>query len=274
MRSVPRMRHLLIMGVCTAAISAGSTSAFAQSTGNVIEELVVTAEKREQSLQDVPVAISAYTAETRQLLGLQNVQDYTAFTPGLSYSGSNDRVFVRGIGRQTNTNGSDPGVATYTDGVYDAQTFTVGASDFFLDRVEILRGPQGTLYGRNSIGGAINAISKRPTEEFAAEARVIDGRHREHHRLDLGEQRLGRCEVTAAELGGHRLADLPPPVVDPRQPDAGQRGEDPGMVPPERTAPDHADRERLHSPASSSRPERPGRTRQTPRRLARIQSIR
>ena len=113
-----------------------------------------------------------------------------------------------------------------------------------------------------------------PAEDLAAEARVIDGRHREHHRLDLGEQRLGRCEVTAAELGGHRLADLPPPVVDPRQPDAGQRGEDPGMVPPERTAPDHADRERLHSPASSSRPERPGRTRQTPRRLARIQSIR
>ena len=81
----------------------------------------------EAGLQDVPVAISAYTAETRQLLGLQNVQDYTAFTPGLSYSGSNDRVFVRGIGRQTNTNGSDPGVATYTDGVYDAQTFTVAA---------------------------------------------------------------------------------------------------------------------------------------------------
>ncbi len=157
-----------------AAPTAAEQPAATAETGGE-EEVVVTAQKRSQRLQDVPVAISAYTAETRQLLGLQNVQDYTAFTPGLSYSGSNDRVFVRGIGRQTNTNGSDPGVATYTDGVYDAQTFTVGASDFFLDRVEILRGPQGTLYGRNSIGGAINAISKRPTEEFAAEARVTIG---------------------------------------------------------------------------------------------------
>ncbi len=139
------------------------------------EEVVVTAQKRSQSLQVVPLAISAYTAETRQLLGLQSIQDYTAFTPGLSYSGSNDRVFIRGIGRQTNTNGSDPGVATYTDGIYDAQTFTVGASDFFLERVEILRGPQGTLYGRNSIGGAINAISKSPGDAFAAEARVAIG---------------------------------------------------------------------------------------------------
>lgn len=139
------------------------------------EEVVVTAQKRSERLQDVPIAISAYTAEARQLLGLKNVQDYTAFTPGLSYSGSNDRVYIRGIGRQTNTNGSDPGVATYTDGVYDAQTFTVGASDFFLDRVEILRGPQGTLYGRNSIGGAINAISKRPGDAFGAEFRVEAG---------------------------------------------------------------------------------------------------
>lgn len=163
------------MAQTDAATPIDATEQAAPATNSGEEEVVVTAQKRSQRLQDVPIAISAYTAETRQLLGLQNVQDYTAFTPGLSYSGSNDRVYVRGIGRQTNTNGSDPGVATYTDGIYDSQTFTVGASDFFLDRVEILRGPQGTLYGRNSIGGAINAITKRPTDEFAAEARLQIG---------------------------------------------------------------------------------------------------
>ncbi|NBU29145.1 MAG: TonB-dependent receptor, partial [Caulobacteraceae bacterium] len=140
-----------------------------------VDEVIVTAEKRTESLQDVPVAVSAYTAETRQIIGISTVQDLANFTPGLSFSGSQDRVFIRGVGRQTNTNGSDPGVATYTDGVYDASTRSVSASDFFVERVEILRGPQGTLYGRNSIGGAINAISKRPTDSFSGEIRATAG---------------------------------------------------------------------------------------------------
>ena len=128
-----------------------------------LAEIVVTAEKRSVNLQDVPLAISAYTADARQLAGITTLQDVANFTPGLSYSASNDRVFIRGIGRQTNTNGSDPGVSTYTDGIYDASTSSIAASDFFIERIEVLRGPQGTLYGRNSIGGAINAMSKSPS---------------------------------------------------------------------------------------------------------------
>ncbi len=142
-----------------------------------LAEIVVTAEKRSVNLQDVPLAISAYTADARQLAGITTLQDVANFTPGLSYSASNDRVFIRGIGRQTNTNGSDPGVSTYTDGIYDASTSSIAASDFFIDRIEVLRGPQGTLYGRNSIGGAINAISKRPSEAFAADLRGTVGNY-------------------------------------------------------------------------------------------------
>lgn len=160
----------------SAGLLAMAGSAWAQTAPTTtVEEIIVTAEKRSVSLQDVPVAVSAYTSETRQLVGLDSLQDFTNFTPGLSFSAGDDRVFVRGVGRQTNTNGSDPGVATYTDGVYNAATSSAGVSDFFLERVEILRGPQGTLYGRNSIGGAINAISKRPTRELSGEVRATVG---------------------------------------------------------------------------------------------------
>jgi iron complex outermembrane receptor protein len=136
-----------------------------------VGEIVVTAEKREQSLQEVPVAISAYTAERRDLIGIQTVQDMTNFTPGLQYSGQLDRIYLRGIGRTTNVQTADPGVATYSDGIYTSSTVEAGRSPIFVDRVEVLRGPQGTLYGRNSIGGAINVISRRPTNDFYAEIR-------------------------------------------------------------------------------------------------------
>ena len=139
---------------------------------NTIEELVVTAEKREQSLQDVPVAISAFTDQKRELIGINSIQDMTNFTPGLVYNSSTDRISLRGVGRLTNVLTGDASVANYNDGVYETFAVQAGRSTLFLDRVEVLRGPQGTLYGRNSIGGAINEISKRPTEEWFAEVRA------------------------------------------------------------------------------------------------------
>ncbi len=169
------------MAMPAAAQTQGTTTAgsrpSATEDGPGLTEIVVTAEKRTANLQEVPLAISAYTSDARQLAGIDTLQDFANFTPGLSYSAGNDRVFIRGIGRQTNTNGSDPGVSTYTDGIYDASTTSIAASDFFIDRIEVLRGPQGTLYGRNSIGGAINAISKRPTEDFSADLRGTVGNY-------------------------------------------------------------------------------------------------
>jgi iron complex outermembrane receptor protein len=143
-----------------------------QQSGNTIAEVVVTAEKREQSLQDVPVAISAFTSEQRDLIGIVSVQDLTNFTPGLQYTQSNDRTSLRGVGRLTNQRTAEGGVAIYSDGVYTTSTVEAGKSPLFVDRVEVLRGPQGTLYGRNSISGAINVISKRPTEDWYAEVRA------------------------------------------------------------------------------------------------------
>jgi iron complex outermembrane receptor protein len=143
----------------------------AQDTGSVIEEVVVTAERRDESLQDVSVAVSAYTSESREVTGIITTQDISNFTPGLQYSSQLDRISLRGIGRLTNVLAADPGVASYVDGIYTSSTVSSGRSPLFIDRVEVLRGPQGTLYGRNSIGGAINVISKRPTEDWYAEVR-------------------------------------------------------------------------------------------------------
>jgi iron complex outermembrane receptor protein len=156
----------------TTAAHAQSKAATTAAASNTIEELVVTAEKRSQSLQDIPVAISAYTSEKRDLLGIKSIQDLTNFTPGLNYTSANDRPSLRGIGRLTNAHPIGVPVAVYDDGIYTTSTTTAGKSPIFTDRIEVLRGPQGTLYGRNSIGGAINIISKRPTEDPYAEVRA------------------------------------------------------------------------------------------------------
>jgi len=162
----------------TKAATTGAAAAPAAAEGGAtIEELVVTAEKRSQSLQDVPVAISAYTSEKRDLIGINTVQDMTNFTPGLEYSSQLDRISLRGVGRLTNVQSADPGVATYSDGVYTSSTVEAGKTPILTDRVEILRGPQGTLYGRNSICGAINVISKRPTDDPYAEVRLTVGNY-------------------------------------------------------------------------------------------------
>jgi len=165
-----KLKHSLLMSGALMVALAGATGVQAQTT-NTIEELVVTAEKREQSLQDVPVAVSAFTSEKRDLVGINTVQDMTNFTPGLQYSAQTDRISLRGVGRLSNTHAADSSVAVYSDGVYSTSTVQAGETPIFIDRLEVLRGPQGTLYGRNSVGGAINIVSKQPTEEFYAEVR-------------------------------------------------------------------------------------------------------
>src|SRR6478609_7259713 len=96
----------------------GTTAA----ASNTIEELVVTAERREQSLQDVPVAISAFTSERRDEIGINTIQDMTNFTPGLNYSSAGDRISLRGVGRLTNAHPIDTAVATYSDNIYTTST--------------------------------------------------------------------------------------------------------------------------------------------------------
>src|SRR5262249_16651778 len=135
-QSSPRLRALLAAGASFAALTAIASSAAAQTAApaaapaapagggaatNEVEALVVTAEKREQSLQDVPIAVPAFTSAKRDIVGVTGIQDFVNFTPGMNYSGT-DRISLRGAGRNTFYIGNDPGVATYTDGFYSASS--------------------------------------------------------------------------------------------------------------------------------------------------------
>ena len=138
-----------------------------------LEEIVVTAERRETALQDTPISLVALTDEALQSKGVDDIMDLSDFTPNLSIKGgrtggNNAPVFsIRGIGGGGGATG-ERGVAMYIDGIYVPRTSGSVLKVFDIDRAEILRGPQGTLFGRNSEGGAIRLFTKQPSHEFEA----------------------------------------------------------------------------------------------------------
>ncbi|RST31137.1 TonB-dependent receptor [Sphingomonas ginkgonis] len=136
------------------------------------DEIVVTAQRREENLQKVPVAVTAFDDKKRDQLGIRTIQDMSNVAPGLSFNAQLDRLSIRGVGRLTNTIGSDPGVAVYNDGFYTSSNAEASKTPMFVQSVQVLRGPQGTLFGRNSVGGAIMVISKRPADRFGGEVRL------------------------------------------------------------------------------------------------------
>jgi iron complex outermembrane receptor protein len=165
----------LLAAMFATGVHAQARPTTAASSTTTLEELVVTAERRSASLQDVPVAVTAFSSRERALEGITTVQDMTNFTPGLTYSSQLDRPVIRGLARNNNIYLSDSAVAVYYDDFFSNSTFLVGRDDMLIDQVEVLLGPQGTLYGRNAVGGLINTISKRPTEDFGGEVRAIVG---------------------------------------------------------------------------------------------------
>jgi iron complex outermembrane receptor protein len=143
-----------------------------QASSNLIEELIVTAQKREESAQTVPIALTAISGESLQRQGVTGFADLTTRVPSLRFgagvTGGENVITLRGIGSQNTTSGGDSPVAYNLDGVYLARTTAVDPEFFDIDRVEVLRGPQGTLYGRNSVGGTVNIITKHPEDSFGA----------------------------------------------------------------------------------------------------------
>jgi len=172
------------------------TPALAQDEGAMIEEVVVTAQRREQSLQETPLSITAFTAEEmaeRSFTNLRQIGDATPnmrFTAAGTSSGrtSEALVFIRGIGQTDAWMTADPGVGIYVDGVYLARAAGSIIDLIDVERIEVLRGPQGTLFGRNTIGGAINVITTVPGEEKSGKAQFTTGR-------------FGRIDVDAAFNG-------------------------------------------------------------------------
>lgn len=136
---------------------------------DVIEEIVVTALKREQNIQDVSASITAFTGDQIREMGMTRAQDIGWATPGLYATGSsgdtNPLYTIRGIGLNDVFSNNNPTVGIYVDEIIQPFTPMMGFQLFDMERIEVLKGPQGTLYGRNSTGGAINFISRRPGDE-------------------------------------------------------------------------------------------------------------
>lgn len=163
----------------SAALAAGATLAAgpvsAQKVDNrstEIEEVIVTAQKVEESLQDTPVSVSAFGSEELMQIGVSEAKDVANFTPGLtmrkqSSSQDNYAVGIRSVSSGETALAIDPTVGIYQDGVYIARSTGAAFDIVDLQRIEVLRGPQGTLFGRNTIGGAINIVTAKPKGEFA-----------------------------------------------------------------------------------------------------------
>lgn len=133
----------------------------------LLEEIVVTSQRRAESVQDVPIAISAFTGEALSGLGMDNADDLAAQTPGLQWKGafeySSPTIFLRGIGDNTFQANNVSAVGLYFDEVYVSSGSSANQALLDIDRVEVLKGPQGTLYGRNTTGGAINFVARKPS---------------------------------------------------------------------------------------------------------------
>jgi iron complex outermembrane receptor protein len=166
------MKTMLTAGCAVVALSVGA--ARAQEAPGTVQEIVVTAQKRSENLQDVPVSVTALSGETLAARGATNVLSLSNLAPGLRVNAADTsaspKLYIRGVGLSDFNPNASSSVGVYVDGVYVGSPLAQMAGFFDLAQVEVLRGPQGTLYGRNTNGGAINITTKRPTQSYSAEA--------------------------------------------------------------------------------------------------------
>ncbi|WP_169799527.1 TonB-dependent receptor [Novosphingobium lentum] len=161
------------LGFAMAAQPALAQSADATSgQGTGLQEIVVTAQKRAENLQSVPIAISAVPAAALAEAGIRTTQDLAESVAGLNVTRTTEAtVFtLRGVGTQGGSTGQDSAVATFVDGVYIPSMAGATFALNNIERIEVLKGPQGTLYGRNATGGAVNVITKTPQQDFSMDA--------------------------------------------------------------------------------------------------------
>ena len=181
-----KRKHLsLAIGCILLAPSAwAQESAPAEATSNAttLDAITVTARKREETLQEIPVAVTAFTAEALDKLNVEDLSDLGGQVPNLTIyaargASSTVTAYIRGVGQADPTWGADPGVGIYLDDVYIARPQGALLDVFDVSRIEVLRGPQGTLYGKNTIGGAIKYISRGLPQETTGFASVTVGNY-------------------------------------------------------------------------------------------------
>jgi iron complex outermembrane receptor protein len=166
-----------LLALATVNAPLHAVAATSEPPGDALEEVVVTAQRRSESLQTVPIAITAVTAADIQRSGIHELGTLAGQVPGLTFSpfspGQNI-VSLRGVSSNDDGAGTDNSVAVFVDDVYLGRVSNINPEMFDIDRVEVLRGPQGTLYGKNTIGGAINIISSRPNTDALDVKATVD----------------------------------------------------------------------------------------------------
>lgn len=168
-----------------------------------LNEIIVTAQKRGENLQRAPLAISAVTAKQLELRGLTEVKDLSAIAPNVSIVGGTTNstaavVSIRGIPSAADeTQGFDSPIGLYLDGVFLARSSAASFEIADIERVEVLRGPQGTLFGRNTTGGAINFITKKPSDDASLKVKLGGGNY---------GQLLGKAILNTGDIGGARIS--------------------------------------------------------------------
>jgi iron complex outermembrane receptor protein len=173
----------LILAMCAAPAAAQETKPVAQEAGDSVEDIVVTAQRRSENLQTTPISITALTAATLDKRGVTDVSAIGSVTPNVATSSggagsggsTNLQLYIRGIGQYDFLASTDPGVGLYVDGVYYARAMGSIFDLLDVERVEVLRGPQGTLFGKNALGGAIQVVTTRPKHEFGATVEALYG---------------------------------------------------------------------------------------------------
>lgn len=223
------LRHAVVAALAMSAMPALPVSAqgaaATEESSRTIEQIIVTAQKREQNLQDVPIVVTAVSEQLLKDTGVKDIKDLTILTPGLLVtSTSNESVTtarIRGIGTVGDNPGLESSVGIVIDGVYRPRN-GVGFGDLGeLERIEVLKGPQGTLFGKNTSAGVINVVSKKPSFEFGSDVELTAGNYGAMEGAasitgPLAETLAGRLYVAARERDGFLDVDRGP---GPRQED-------------------------------------------------------
>ncbi|GGZ17573.1 TonB-dependent receptor [Novosphingobium colocasiae] len=170
---------VLLAGTSTVGYAQSSSDAGVATSSPQLEEIVVTAQRREEKLQNVPVSVSVASAATLESAGVTNIQALTKVSPSLNINPGQGpvEVFIRGIGNKNDAAGNEGSAAVYVDGVYVARPTPELFAFRGVERVEVLKGPQGTLFGRNSSAGLVNIITRTPTDVPTMEASLGYGNY-------------------------------------------------------------------------------------------------
>jgi iron complex outermembrane receptor protein len=186
------------------------------TTAPVLDEIVITAERRSESIEKSSLAVEVFSGQALQESGISNARDLTKLAPGviIGQGGPAAQIYIRGVGDFTSTPITNPAVAVNIDGIYVARSQSIDGNFFDIDRVEILKGPQGTLYGRNASGGAINIITNKPQlNDFSVNENLEVGNYNEVNasaaaNLPIGDTFAVRFAVQDVHRNGYATQGL------------------------------------------------------------------